>query len=139
PVLVVLGTHLELPVSKHAGANRLSYQRIPGPPPAEVLTPSLRSPALNRDAVPPPPSWQRDSFQSAPALGNTLVAPAPDVRRDAMQVAPALGMQQVVSPSVNAPTRDIAALRVPGSQPLDVVPPPVSAPDRDTGLNSGLT
>jgi hypothetical protein len=136
---VVDAPQLKLPVSNAAVANLLSYQRIPGPPPSEGLTSSLRAPALNRDAVPPPPSWQRDSFQSAPALGNTLVAPAPDVRRDAMQVAPALGMQQVVSPSVNAPTRDIAALRVPGSQPLDVVPPPVSAPERDTGLNSRLT
>jgi hypothetical protein len=130
---------LKLPVSNAAVANLLAYQKIPGPPPAEGLSSSLRAPALNREAVPPPPSWQRDSFQSAPAIGNTLVAPAPDVRRDAMQAAPALGTQQVVAPSVNAPAREMAALQIPGSRPADVVPPPVSALERDSNFNSRLS
>src|SRR5262249_38098443 len=62
---------LKLPVPSAAVANLLAYQRIPGPPPAEGLTSSLHAPAMNREAVPPPPSLRRDSLQAAPALGNT--------------------------------------------------------------------
>jgi len=136
---VVDAPKLNLPVSNSAVANLLAYQKIPGPPPSEGMTSSLRAPNLNREAVPPPPSWQRESFQSAPALGNSMVAPAPEVRRDALQAAPALGSQQVVAPAINAPQRDIAALRIPGSQPVQVVPPPVSASERATSLNARLT
>jgi len=136
---VVDAPQLKLPVSNLAVANLLAYQRTPGPPPSEGLTSSLRAPSLNREAVPPPPSLQRDSLQTAPALGNSLIAPAPDVPRDALQAAPALGVQQVVAPSVNAPTREIAALRIPGSQQVDVVAPPVSAPERVTNFNARLS
>src|SRR5215470_5203389 len=57
---VVDAPQLKLPVSNLAVANLLAYQRIPGPPPSEGLTSSLRAPSLNREAVPPPPSLQRD-------------------------------------------------------------------------------
>ena len=105
---IVDAPNLKLPVSNTAVANLLAYKPIPGPPPAEGLKSSLRA-------------------FGAPET--QVVAPAPSVERQGMQYAPNLNTT-VVAPSPSAPKRDLAALQVPGSRVVPVVPPPVSAPER---------
>ncbi len=110
--------NLKLPVSSTAVANLLAYKPIPGPPPAEGLKSSLRAPgAPQTQVVAPAPSVEQQATRSAPVFNSTVVAPSP-----------------------SAPKRDLAALQIPGSHVIQVVPPPVSAPERATmNLNPKLT
>ena len=116
---VVDAPNLKLPVSNTAVANLLAYKPIPGPPPAEGLKSSLRAPgAPQMQVVAPAPSVeQQQAIRSAPTLNATVVAPSP-----------------------SAPKRNLAQLQIPGSHVVQVVPPPVSAPERATvNLNPKLT
>jgi hypothetical protein len=105
---VVDAPNIKLPVSNSAVANLLAYKPIPGPPPAEGLKSTLRS-------------------ASAPQV--QVAAPAPTVQRQTLQSAPILNAT-VVAPSPSAPQRDLATFQMPGSRAVQVVPPPVSAPER---------
>ena len=110
---VVDAPKLNLPRSDTAVANLLAIQRVPGPPPMEGIRPSLRAPSpAQLAAIAPPPEVQRERMRDAPALGATVVEPAP--------------------------TAGELATRLPGSNPVQVVPPPVSAPERDSVANSRL-
>ena len=135
---VVDAPRLNLPHSDSAVANLLAMKAVPGPAPAEGLKSSLRTPALSPTAVPPPPEVQPDKMRSAPGLNAGVIAPTPQVQRDQMQTGPALN-GSVVPPAPSAQQRDIATLRLPGSQPAVVVPPPVSAPERIANSSSRLT
>ena len=107
---VVDAPNFKLPVSDTAVANLLAYKPIPGPPPAEGLKTALRvSGALETQVVAPAPFINRQSMQYAPTLNTTVVAPSPAV-----------------------PKRDMTDLQLPGSRAAQVVPPPVSAPERAT-------
>lgn len=112
---IVDAPKLNLPRSDTAVANLLAYKAIPGPAPAEGLKSSLRVPTLPQLAVPPSPEVERAKMQAAPMLDANIVPPAPA-----------------------APQRDIAALRLPGSHPVEVIPPPVSAPEQVSNLNPRL-
>ncbi len=105
---------LNLPVSNSAVANLLAVKALPGPAPAEGMRSSLR----------------------APVLAQVAVAPAPQVP-DQLRAAPDLD-PGVVPPSAAPPQREVAALHLPGSQAVQVVPPPVSAPEQMTNLNPRL-
>jgi hypothetical protein len=105
---------LNLPVSNSAVANLLALKALPGPAPAEGMRSSLRAPTLSPMAV----------------------APAPQVQ-DQPRVAPSLN-PGVIPPSAAAPQREVAALRLPGSQAIEVVAPPVSAPEQMRNLNPRL-
>jgi len=105
---------LNLPVSNSAVANLLALKALPGPAPAEGMRSSVR----------------------APVLAEMAVAPAPQVP-DEMRAAPALN-PGVVPPSAAAPQREVASLHLPGSQAVQVVPPPVSAREQMTSLNPRL-
>jgi hypothetical protein len=134
---VVDAPKLNLPHSDTAVANLLAYKSVPGPPPAEGVKSSLRALQAPRlDAVAPAPEISRDRMQAAPALNSGVVAPAPQVDRNQMQAAPAL-TTSIVPPAPNA--QNVASLRLPGSHPMQVVPPPVSAPERDPNSNPKLT
>lgn len=114
---VVDAPSLNLPVSKAAVANLLAYKPVTGPPPSEGLRSSLRSQRLPEiAAVAPPPEVKRDSMRDTPTLAPTVVRPSP-----------------------TAPQRNLAALQLPGSQMVQVVPPPVSAPERASILNPRLS
>ncbi len=115
---IVDAPNLKLPISNSAVANLLAFKSIPGPPPAEGIKPSLRLPsAPQASVVAPAPSVQRDQMQQSPMLNATVVAPAPA-----------------------APQRQMPPLQIPGSRMTQVVPPPVSAPEREiTNLNPKLT
>jgi hypothetical protein len=112
---VVDAPKLKLPKSDSAVANLLAFQRIPGPPPTEGMKSSLRAPSLAQLAA---------------------IAPAPDVNRQQMRSEATLGAA-VVPPAPSA--GDITSLRLPGSHPVQVVPPPVSAPERISSANARLT
>ncbi len=105
---------LNLPVSNSAVANLLALKALPGPAPAEGMRSSQRTPTLTQMAV----------------------APAPQVP-DQLRAAPTLN-PGVIPPSAAAPQREVAALHLPGSQPVQVVPPPISAPEQMRNLNPRL-
>jgi hypothetical protein len=113
---VVDAPRLNLPQSDSAVANLLAYKPIPGPAPSEGLRSSLRAPAPAEAVVPPTPEAQRDKMRAVPAASATVIPPSP-----------------------SAPQSDFTSIRVPGSQAVAVVPPPVSAPEQVTDLHPKLT
>jgi hypothetical protein len=113
---VVDAPKLNLPHSESAVANLLAYKANPGPVPTEGLKSSQRAQHLPMQAIAPAPQVQSDKMRSALTLHASVVAPAPV-----------------------APQRDINSPRIPGNQPMQVVPPPVSAPEKFTSQNPRLT
>jgi hypothetical protein len=113
---VVDAPKLDLPKSNSAVANLLALKALPGPAPAEGMRSSARAPNLPQMAV----------------------APAPQVDPSQLQKVPQLNVG-VVPPSAAAPQRELAQLHLPGSQVMEVVAPPVSAPEQMTNLNPRLT
>ncbi len=113
---VVDAPKLNLPRSDSAVANLLAYKPVPGPPPAEGLKSSLRAPVVPEIVVPPPPEVERDKMQAAPALNTSVIPPSP-----------------------STPQREFASLKLPGSHAVEVIPPPVSAPEQVTNSNPRLT
>ncbi len=116
---VVDAPRLNLPRSDSAVANLLAIQRIPGPPPAEGIRPSLRAslraPSLAQlAAIAPPPDIQQEKMRSEAMLTSTVVPPAPSAG-------------------------EMSTMRLPGSQAVQVVPPPVSAPERASSSVARLT
>jgi hypothetical protein len=113
---VVDAPRLNLPKSDTAVANLLAYKPIPGPVPTEGLKSSQRAPQMPVQAIAPAPEVQSEKMRSAQTLTASVVPPAPV-----------------------APQRDITAPRIPGNQPIQVVPPPVSAPEKLISQNPRLT
>lgn len=112
---VVDAPKLNLPRSESAVANLLAIQRVPGPPPMEGIRSSLRAPsAAQLAAIAPAPDVQRQRMRNEATLGTTVVPPAPSAG-------------------------DISTLRLPGSHAVQVVPPPVSAPERPSTSTARLT
>ncbi len=134
---VVDAPKLNLPVSNSAVANLLAIKPVPGPAPAEGLASARHTPTLTATAVAPTPDVQRENLRAAPTLNSGVVAPTPEVQRDKLRGTPTLSTS-VVPPSPDAPQKNLAALRLPGSQVTEVVPPPVSAPEQATNRNPRL-
>ena len=158
---IVDAPKLNLPHSDSAVANLLAFKPNPGPPPAEGLRSTLTAPVLpamnvvapapelNSSAsraansltpsiVPPAPDVSHSSTRNSPTLNSAVVAPAPNVSRDKMRTADAIA-PNVVAPAPRDTPHDIASSRVPLTQTVDVVPPPVSAPARDATSKPKLT
>jgi hypothetical protein len=135
---VVDAPKLKLPQSDSAVANLLAFNSVPGPAPAEGLKSSLRAPALTESAVAPAPDVRNNTPQRTPALTANVIPPTPEAQRDKMRSAPALNAA-IVPPSPSAPQRDLPSIRVPGSQAVSVIPPPVSAPEQATDQHARLT
>jgi hypothetical protein len=135
---VVDAPKLHLPHSDSAVANLLAYKPIPGPAPLEGLKSSLRVPAMTETAVAPTPEVRNDSRQHAAMLNTNIIPPSPEAQRDKMRSLPPMNAA-VVPPSPSAPLRDITPVRVPGSQAVAVIPPPVSAPEQATNTHPRLT
>jgi hypothetical protein len=106
---------LDLPKSDSSVANLLALKALPGPAPAEGMRSSVRAPSLSQAAV----------------------APAPQVAEQ-MRAAPQMNVG-AVPPSANVPQREISTLRLPGSNAVQVVPPPISAPEQITNQNARLS
>src|SRR6185312_5185730 len=69
-------------------------------------------------------------FRSAPQLNQmAAVAPAPELNQQRTLRAPTLPMN-VVAPAPSVPVQRRSSFQLPGSNPLQAVPPPVSAPEQ---------
>jgi hypothetical protein len=158
---VVDAPKMNLPHSDSAVANLLAFKPNPGPPPAEGLRSSLIAPALpamsvvppspelnssasrtpgamTANIVPPAPDVSHSSTRTSPTLTPTIVQPAPSVSRDKMRTANPIA-PTIIAPAPRDAQRDLASSRVPLTQTVDVVEPPVSAPQRDASSRSKLT
>ena len=151
---VVDAPNLKLPVSLDPVANLLAVKPVPGPPPAEGLKSSLTPPTLSKNAiVAPPPETFRELNRATPGLASAVVAPPPanvsanrrqmmglstvivapapdDVPRDQSHSVVAM-TSQIVQPSPSDVQRDPPPLRGPAAATANVVPPPISAPQRE--------
>jgi hypothetical protein len=134
---VVDAPRLDLPHSESAVANLLAYKPLPGPAPTEGLKPALQAPSLTEVAIAPAPEVRREKMLVAPTM-NAVVAPSPEVRRDRLPASTTLSAS-VVPPSPSGLQRDMSMIRIPGSQAVAVVPPPVSAPEQTTNSHPRLT
>src|SRR3984893_16244932 len=164
---VVDAPKINLPHSDSAVANLLAFKPNPGPPPAEGLRSSLTAPTLpamtmravppspevtssarqapsilTTNIIPPAPEVPRAPTRTSPTLGATMnaaiVPPAPNVSRDKLRTATPLA-PSVIAPAPRDERRDLADSRVPLTQSVDVVAPPVSAPQRDVSSTPTLT
>jgi hypothetical protein len=115
----------------------VSIESVIAPAPSIRRDSQLTAPALNTAVIPPAPSVRQERTLFAPALSSAVIAPAPNVSRDKARSAPALS-PAVVPPAPGAVSRDISRSPVQMSD-VNVVPPPVSAPERETTSNSKLT
>lgn len=113
---VVDAPNIKLPRQESEVANLLAYRPLMGPPPSEGLRAARVVSPLQRAVIPPAPDVASDSHLTLPALSQQVIPPAPSV-----------------------PDREIANLRVPGANQVQVIPPPVSAPARMTDRRSQLT
>jgi hypothetical protein len=164
---VVDAPTVNLPHSDSAVANLLAFKSNPGPPPAEGLRSSLVAPTLpsmavnpvppspelnssasrrpnqlSNEVISPAPDVSRTSARTSPRLNATVVPPAPNVSQEQMRSATQLGPtieQRVIAPAPRDTPRDLASSRVPVTQTVDVVSPPVSAPARDVSSKPRLT
>src|SRR5271166_5849583 len=158
---IVDAPKLNLPRSDSSVANLLAFKPNPGPPPAEGLRSSLVAPALpemspippspelnssasrasnslTTNIIPPAPEVSHASTRTSLALAATVVPPAPNVARDKMRTASPVE-QTVIAPAPRDAQRDLASSRVPLTQTVDVVAPPVSAPAREMSSKPKLT
>ncbi|HEX8815519.1 MAG TPA: hypothetical protein VF753_08460 [Terriglobales bacterium] len=135
---IVEAPKLNLPHSDSAVANLLAFTHDPGPAPAEGLKPTLRLPSAGQGVVAPAPEVHPNNLRSVPALSASVVPPPPDIQRGNTRQQPAVS-PTVVPPSPSAPQRDPFSARLPGSQAVQVVAPPVSAPEQITNLHPTLT
>jgi hypothetical protein len=158
---VVDAPKLNLPHSDSAVANLLAFKSNPGPMPAEglrstliaptlpTMSPVAPSPELNASSsrtaqslttnvVAPAPDAPHASTRTSPTLNSAIIPPAPNVSHDKMRTASPLA-PTVVAPAPRDAPRDLASSRVPLTHTVDVVAPPVSAPQRDVSTRPKLT
>lgn len=114
---IVDAPDLKLPRTNTSVANLLAYKPLPGPPPAEGLKNSRSMPSMQQSAV---------------------VPPAPDAQMEAKLKMPAFS-QPVVAPAASLPDHDLTSQPIPGMNQVQVVPPPVSAPEQLTNRKARLT
>jgi TonB family protein len=122
---------LKLPVSHVPVANLLSMPAgDAGPVPAAgihgLVNPNLLLPQIN--PAPVRPDVQRDKLPAVPALAAGALQPVPNARREVAGLkAPDLGALQVVPPPISSPAREttaVAKLTLP--MPTAVAPPPAA-------------
>jgi len=118
---------LTLPASAVPVANLLAIQRVIGPPPSEGLRSSLKAaPLPNLAPVPPAPEIAHENLRKNQTLTASIVPPAPIAPRDMPQAHFPEMRTEVVPPPVSAPPRDstnTARLTLPA---VSVVAPPPS-------------
>ena len=135
---VVDAPKLRLPRSDEAVANLLAFAPAqPGPPPvAGVQTLSKPKLVLPEDAIAPAPEVSRDRLTAAASVNAGAIAPALDeVKHD--RLSPAAQIEsRVVQPAPVIPG-EVERVRLPRIAE-NAVPPPVSAPARETDLTAKL-
>jgi hypothetical protein len=106
-------------------------------PAPEVANHQARTaPTLNSAIVPPAPSVLSENRQNAPLLESRIIAPpSTHVSRDQARSAPSLN-SSIVPPAPTTVGHEVSPSRV--QMNVAVVPPPVSAPERDSQRISRL-
>ena len=117
-------------------APNLSTVLIP-PAPSVTNEHTLVAPALAPNVVAPAPSVTRDRASVAPSLTAQVVAPAPASPRDPFRSSPTLA-GSVIPPAPGAVSRQISSAPM-RTMDANVVPPPVSAPERARVRNPKLS
>ena len=138
------GIQLEAVIAPSPSAPRDRFRSAPNLS-AEVVPPApkvsddhaLVAPALGSPVIPPAPRVSSDHMRSEPSLRASVVAPAPNVTSSGTRSAPALA-SNVIPPAPGSVSREISGTPVTMAN-VNVVPPPVSAPERATGRNSKMS
>jgi hypothetical protein len=115
----------------------LSLGSVIPPAPTVSRDQALAAPALNPNVIAPAPTVSRENALIAPALNSNIVAPAPNVSRDRSRSRPALS-PSVISPAPAAVSPEVSRSPVQMND-INVVPPPVSAPEREAIRNPKLS
>ncbi len=123
-------------VARDQSRRGLTLDAIVPPAPNISSDKSRAAPALNAAVVPPAPSVRSDHTLVAPALDPSIIAPAPSVSRERSLATPSLD-PNVIPPAPSDLSREVSPTRVQMSNAA-VVPPPVSAPERETSRNAKL-
>jgi hypothetical protein len=98
----------------------------------------LVAPSLNANVIAPAPNLSRERTSAAPSLNANVIGPAStQVSRDQVRSTPAL-RNSVIPPASASVSREISPSRVQMNN-VSIVPPPVSAPERDSARNSKLS
>jgi hypothetical protein len=139
-------------IARDQSRTRLTFDAVIAPAPKVSSDKSRSAPVLNAAVVPPAPSLRSDHALIAPSLEARIIAPAPNVAPDHSQRAPSLnpsviapastrisGQQRsmpalngsVIAPAPAVSSREVSPSRVQVTN-VAVVPPPVSAPERNT-------
>jgi TonB family protein len=129
------------------------------PPSATITSRDARTvPSLSTAIIPPSPSVRSEHTLYMPALDPTVIAPSPSAAMDHTRAAPSLNANviapspapvksdraisavqpNVVPPAPSGVGREVAPSRVRIADP-SVVPPPVSAPERDSRSTAKLS
>jgi hypothetical protein len=146
-------------IARDHSRGRLTLDSVVPPAPSISSDKSRSAPALNAVVVPPAPSVRSEHTLVAPSLDSSIIAPAPHVSREHTQAAPSLSANvigpastsisrdqerstpalnsSVIPPASTAIRREVSPSRVQMSDAA-VVPPPVSAPARESSRNSKL-
>jgi TonB family protein len=139
--------------------NGVELNSIIAPAPSVARDRSLTAPTLNPTLIAPAPNVANDHVLVAPALAPAVIAPAPSVARDRTPASHSLDAQVIApAPKLSAdpgrsapvmagnviPPAPVAVQRDPFKAPLqmttaNVVPPPVSAPERANARTSAVT
>jgi TonB family protein len=115
-----------------------SFSPSPIPPAPNVASDhTLVAPALIPSVVPPAPRVTRDRNSAAPSLTAQVVAPAPSLPRDPFRSSPTMA-GTVIPPAPGSVSRQISSAPV-QTMDANVVPPPVSAPERAGVRNPKLS
>jgi TonB family protein len=145
-------------VTRDYTRNGVQLDAVIAPAPPLTHDSVLRAPNFSETVVPPAPKVANDHILIAPSLApiviapvansasksrlttpsldTQVVAPAPSVNRDTMRGAPSLAAN-VIPPAPNTGSRQLSSSPVQMAN-VAVVPPPVSAPERDSSRTSKL-
>ena len=135
PANVIAPAPVDMARDHHRSA--VTLDSVVPPAPSISADKSRTAPSLNSSVVPPAPSVRSEHALIAPSLASTVIAPAsPRISRDQARSTPALNAS-VIPPAPASIDRAVAPTRVQMND-VPVVPPPVSAPERDTTRNAKL-
>lgn len=124
-------------VTRDRPLTAFSYSPNPIPPAPNVASDhTLVAPALAPTVVPPAPRVTRDRTSAAPSLAAQVVAPAPSLPRDPFRASPSVA-SNVIPPAPGGISRQISSAPI-QTMDANVVPPPVSAPERAGTWNPKL-
>ncbi len=123
-------------VARDHSRSGLTLDSVVPPAPTISAAKSRTAPSLNSSIIPPAPSVRSDHALIAPSLAPAIIAPAPRISSDQARSTPVLNAS-VIPPAPATINRPVSPTRVQMNNAA-VVPPPVSAPERETARNAKL-